>query len=328
VIAESMKALVLDESGELARLDRPVPRPGRGQVLVRMHALPINRSDLLFIEGNYEVTKPRPVVPGFEGSGRVVAAGGGLVGRLLNGRRVAAFAGDGDGTWAEYMCTEATRCAPLARATELDQGAMLLANPITASILIERARRHVGKGFVQNAAAGALGRMLIRLAARRDLAVVNVVRRDEQAEALRAIGAEHVVVSAGDFAGELRALCERLDIRFGLDAIGGDATGDLVAALGRGGTVLVYGMLSGEPCRMSADDLVFGRKTVAGFTMYEWVESTSMLAKLRVMRAAQRRLGDDLATEIRDKVPLAGFARALELARTGTSEGKILFDLS
>lgn len=73
---------------------------------------------------------------------------------------------------------------------------MLLTNPVTAWVLFARVRREGGGAFVQNAAAGALGRMLVRLAARHRVTLVNVVRRAEQADELRAEGAEHVLVSS------------------------------------------------------------------------------------------------------------------------------------
>lgn len=322
-----MQALILEETG-LRFDERPIPEPGRGQVLVRMHAAPINPNDLMFVDGTYEVVKPLPVVPGFEGSGTVVASGGGVLARMLKGRRVACTAGDGDGTWAEYMVTDATKCAPLAKKTGLDQGAMLLTNPLTAQVLLDKACAGGRRGFVQNAAAGSLGQMLVRLAARRGVVSINVVRREAQAEVLRGIGAEHVVVSGSDsFTEELRERCREHQIRFGLDAVGGAATGHLLGALEDGGDVMIYGMLSGEPCVLDVDELVFRRKRVYGFSMYEWLEATTMLGQLRAVRAAQRRLGDDLGSEIRERLTLEDFDRALELARGGGGGGKILLDL-
>src|SRR4051812_2507581 len=103
-----MKAVLLkdyDAPAEALSLAHiPVPPVRRGEVLVRMAASPINPSDLIFLKGQYGITKPLPVVPGFEGSGTVVAAGGGWLARRLVGKRVACRApSDGHGTWAEYM---------------------------------------------------------------------------------------------------------------------------------------------------------------------------------------------------------------------------------
>jgi NADPH2:quinone reductase len=318
-----MTAVIMTSRGvEVA--ERPVPTPRPGEVLIRMHAAPINPNDVMFLDGTYEVKKPVPVVPGFEGSGTVVATGGGVMARFMLGRRVACAAGDGDGTWAQYTCTAATKCAPLRKEVELDQGAMLLTNPLTAQVLLGHAKK-TGRAFVQNAAAGAIGKMLIRIAKRERITLVNIVRREDQAAAVRAIGAEHVVVSTSPQAGEeLRELCRQHDIRFGLDAIAGEATRVMMTALADRGRVMVYGMLSGKPCQVDVDDVVFRRKALVGFSMYEWVEATSMFGQLRMVTAAQRRLGDDLRSEIRTKHPLAEVAAALALARGGTSDGKIL----
>jgi NADPH:quinone reductase-like Zn-dependent oxidoreductase len=151
------------------------------------------------------------------------------------------------------------------------------------------------------------------------------VRRPEQAAALQALGAEHVVLStAPDADATLHALCAKLGVTYAFDAIAGDATDQLARALPTGGHVLVYGMLSGQPCHVDGNALVFRRLHVEGFTMYAWLEHTSMLGQLRTVRAAQRRLGDDLRSEVRATRPLADHVAALALARGSTSGGKVL----
>jgi NADPH2:quinone reductase len=324
-LPSSMKGLASIEGG-VELVERPVPKPERGQVLVRMRAAPINPNDLMFLDGDYEVKKPLGTIAGFEGSGTVVATGGGAIARYLLGRDVACAAGDGDGTWAEYAAVSAMRCAPIDKATDRRQAAMLLTNPLTACVLLETARRAGHRAFVQNAAAGAIGKMLVRLCARGGLPLVNLVRRTEQAEALRAIGAEHVVVSSHADADErLRELCERHSVRFAFDAVAGESTGQLARAIGMGGRILVYGMLSGAPCQIDPNVLVFRRLHLDGFTMYEWLEKTSLFAKLRTLGVAQRRLADDLRSEIRVTKSLQEHAEAIALARGATSEGKVLF---
>src|SRR5512144_1581053 len=112
-VPKNMQAVLLPrDDGSLTVDQITVPSPGRGEVLVRMAATPINPSDLGFLQGSYGFQKPFPVVPGFEGSGTVVAAGSGLLPHLLLGRRVACSTAAG-GAWAEYMVTPATTCFPL-----------------------------------------------------------------------------------------------------------------------------------------------------------------------------------------------------------------------
>src|SRR5436190_21627407 len=104
-----MKRVVFERPGPPAEMlhvedDGPAPQPGRGEVLVRMLASPINPSDLMYIGGKYGIKPRLPATPGFEGVGVVKRNGGGLLGRLRNGKRVAVIS-DRVGNWAEYTVT-------------------------------------------------------------------------------------------------------------------------------------------------------------------------------------------------------------------------------
>src|SRR5215210_6041310 len=149
-IPEKMRAVVLSEYHQDVRdairglqvLERPVPRPRRGQVLVKIAAAPCNPSDLLLLQGKYGTLKTLPSVPGWEGAGIVVANGGGLLGRWLFGKRVACgVRSDRDGTWAEYVVVNADNCIALKSAVPFEQGASLIINPFTALAMLETARR-------------------------------------------------------------------------------------------------------------------------------------------------------------------------------------------
>ena len=217
--------------------EKPVPRPGKGQVLIKIAAAPINPSDLVFLRGLYGAKKSLPVVPGLEGSGVVVAAGGGLQARWLLGRRVACAAPpSGDGTWAEFMVTSAALCFPLGKGVSLEQGAMSFVNPLTAWALVDLARRGGHQAVAQTAAASALGRMILRLTPRFGIQVIHIVRRGEQVELLRSDGAEQVLNSnCPAFDSELHRLCTRLNVRLAFDAVAGEMSNRLVRALAPGG---------------------------------------------------------------------------------------------
>jgi NADPH2:quinone reductase len=116
-IPEQMRAIVLDSYSGVEGLhveQRPVPKPGENEVLVKVAVTSINPSDLAFLEGLYGSQKPTPIVPGLEGAGTVVKAGSGLMGRYLNGKRVACVGQDrGDGVGTEYMVTSTKYALPL-----------------------------------------------------------------------------------------------------------------------------------------------------------------------------------------------------------------------
>src|SRR5260370_10669905 len=164
-------------------VEMPVPRPGPGQVLVRVYASPVHPSDYFFLHGFYSFKKPLPAVPGFEGTGTVVEAGAGLLPRLLKGKRVAcsaAAAGIAGGMWAEYVATSAQLCVPLRKSVTLEQGATMLVNPLTAWALMEEARRGGHRAVVQPGAASALGRRIGGLGQRDSISGLSAARRSER----------------------------------------------------------------------------------------------------------------------------------------------------
>ena len=330
-IPETMRAVELRsyEGGDdaLALAELAVPRTGAGQVLVRVAAAPVNPSDLAFLRGAYGIRKRLPVVPGFEGSGEVVAAGGGFRARRLVGRRVACAAtAGGDGTWAEYVLTDASHCIPLGRDTNVEQASMMIVNPFTAWALLGMAEGLRAPAVVQTAAASALGRMIQRLATKRGLRVVNVVRRPGQVALLESEGAEHVLDSSGeDFDGRLRGLCKQLRASVLFDAVAGGLTGRVLSAMPAGSTALVYGALSMQPCALDPRSLIFERKSARGFWLSDWLRGAGVLTKLRAARNVQRLLKDELRTEVRERLPLEDAAAGVRRYAREMTGGKILF---
>src|SRR3954470_24525845 len=206
-IPKTMRALVLREQRDniveairgLEIQERVIPELRRGQVLVKIAAAPCNPSDLLLLQGKYGTLKKLPSVPGWEGAGTVVATGGGLLGRWLMGRRVAcAVRSDRDGTWAEYVLANVNNCIAVKSALPIEQAACLIINPLTALAMLETARRAGHRAAVHTAGAGQLGRMMIAMADDLNYSLINVVRRDAQAEIVRSLGAKHVLNSTSE----------------------------------------------------------------------------------------------------------------------------------
>jgi NADPH:quinone reductase-like Zn-dependent oxidoreductase len=295
-------------------------------VLVRVAAAPINPSDLSFLQGNYGLRKPLPVVPGFEGSGTVVAAGSGLLPRFYLGRRVACAVQDGrDGTWAEYVVVPAATCLPLPKEVSLEAGAMSLVNPLTAWAFFETARRGGHKAMANTAAASALGRMVLRFGLRTGFPVVHIVRRPEQADLMRGLGAGNVLDSSTpDFPELLRKVFSRVGVTLAWDALGGEMTGQLLEALPRGGHVLVYGWLSGARTTSDVGALIFDGKQVGGFWLTSWLAQGGTLRTLRAINAVRRHLPDELASEVQARYPLAEAQAAVESYTAAMTQGKVL----
>jgi len=331
-IPETIRALELrsyeyDNLGEaLSPVEKPCPRPGKGEVLVRITAAPVNPSDLMFLRGLYGVRRPLPTVPGFEGGGTVVAAGGGLWARALLGRRVSCgVTGSGDGTWSEYTVVPVTNCFPLGKHTSNFQGAMMLVNPMTAWALVDLARCGGHRAIVQTAAVSALGGMIRRLAGQFDLPVINVVRRAAQVEQLRAQGATYVLnSSAPEFDQQLREVCHRLGATLALDAVAGEMPDRLLSVMPRGARVTVYGALSGKPSPIDPGALIFRQQQVDGFWLTDWIKQQSLLEQLRAGSMVQRLLRSELKTTVRAALPLEDALRGIDLYTENMSAGKVL----
>ena len=336
MIPGKMRAVVLSEYRKevadairgLQVLERPVPKPRRGQVLVKISAAPCNPSDLLLLQGKYGTLKTLPSVPGWEGAGKVVATGGGLLGRWLLGKRVAcAVRSDRDGTWAEYVVANADNCIPLKSAVPIEQGASLIINPLTGLAMVETARRGGHRAAVHTVGASQLGRMMIAMAADMDYPLINVVRREEQAEIIRALGAKHVLNSTGEgFANVLKALCERLKATAAFEAVAGEMTGIVLNAMPAGSTVYVYGALSQEACgNIDPIELVFHDKTLTGFFLGNWLDRRGSIGILRAASRVQRMIIDErIGTTVQRRLKLDEVIEGLLLYVGNMTEGKVL----
>jgi NADPH2:quinone reductase len=327
IIPDSMQAVQLDkDGGPLTVREIPVPRPGSGEVLVRMAASPINPSDLGFIEGGHGYEKTFPVVPGGEGSGTVIAAGSGLLPNLLLGRRVAcAKPSTGDGAWAEYMLTRASQCVPLKKNISFEKGAMLIVNPLTALVFFDILKHGRHAAFVNTAAASALGRMMVRLASKKSIPLINVVRRAEQTEMLYSLGAKHVLVSSEmDFGAKLSTLAHQLKATLFLDAISGEFTQQLIDAAPDNSLILLYSNLSRLPARIAPHSLWRHNIRVEGFYLGTWAAKQSLLKKLSLSLEVQNQVNTDLQVTINKRLPLTSVNEALYLYQKNMTAGKIL----
>jgi NADPH:quinone reductase-like Zn-dependent oxidoreductase len=224
------------------------------------------------------------------------------------------------------MLADAAQCIPLRKDTDIEQASMMIINPFTAWALLGLSKELRAPAVVQTAAASALGRMIQRLAKKRGVGVVNVVRRPEQVALLEGEGAQYVLDStADDFDERLKELCKRLRATVAFDAVAGELTGRLLSAMPNGGTAIVYGGLSMQPCLADPRSLIFERKTVRGFWLSDWMRNAGALKKLLAAQGVQRLLKDELRTEVRARLPLE---QAPEGVRTYAGEmtgGKIIF---
>jgi NADPH:quinone reductase-like Zn-dependent oxidoreductase len=292
-----------------------------------MAASIINPADIVFLNRGGAYTKRKlPVVPGIEGSGTVVASGSGLLPKFLKGKRVSCSKPpEGNGTWGEYMLTKASLCAPLNKNVSLEKGANLVVNPMTAVIFLEMIKEGKHAAVVNTAAASQLGRMLLRLTQKKNIPLINIVRVEKQAELLRSLGAEYVLVSTNvDFDQELTELTHRLNATLILDAISGEFTQRLMDASPAGSLILNYANLSRSPMSIEPNSLWSYNRRIEGFYLANWASKQNMINILRVTQQVQKLVDTDLSTDFQKCIPFAKAQEGLEHYQKDMTGGKIL----
>jgi NADPH2:quinone reductase len=230
---------------ELSLHDVPVPVPGDDEVLVRVEASPINPSDLGVLTAGADLstatvtgTPERPVVTasmgavaglsaridkslpvGNEGAGTVVAAGSSPAAQTLLGTTVGIAGG---GMYSQYRVVDARACLVLPEGATAKDGASSFVNPLTALGMVETMRREGHSALVHTAAASNLGQMLVKLCLADGIPLVNIVRKPDQEQLLRSLGAVHVCNSGSpSFTADLISALTATSATLGFDATGG-----------------------------------------------------------------------------------------------------------
>jgi len=317
--ATTMRALVHHEFGDpsevLAVEERPLPQPGAGEVRVRMLLSPIHNHDLWTVRGTYGFKPELPAQAGTEALGVVDAVGEGVE-QLTVGQRV--VTGGTFGVWAEYFVTRAAGLIPVPDGLPDESAAQLVSMPFSAISLLESLGLSEGDWLIQNAANGAVGRMVAQLGAARGLNVVGLVRRSAGVEELRAQGIERVV--ATDDAGwrdRLAQITGGAPITAGVDSVGGSSAGDVLSTLAENGTLVVFGAMASPTLELASGDIIFKQATVKGF----WGSVVS-----REMPADQRgRLFQELFARLQDgtlTLPVAGVHGLDDIAGAVAASGE------
>lgn len=299
---ETMKRVVLVQpDADMSKVQMeveevPVPTPRNGEVLIRVSAAPVNPSDY----GEWK-TVPKSgefkrTALGKEGSGVVVGSTN-MMGRRLLGTNVGFVKlPKGQGAYSEYVTANVMQAVfPMPKDVPVEDCCSFFVNPYTVYGMLDTMKKNGSPGLVHGAAASQLGKMMVKACLERNIPLVNLVRREEQAELLRGLGAQYVVVTGNktkeEWQGELSALIKELDISIAFDPIAGEMTGELLSLMPPGGACHVYGVLSGKPvCAVHPLDLIYRNKKLEGFFLTRWIigdgGTLGMLGRLRAAAAS------------------------------------------
>ncbi len=303
---------------------QPWPRPARGEVVVQMRAAPINPADLNQIEGKYPVRAELPATPGFEGAG-VVAELGKNVSNLTIGALV--ILPHNLGTWREALAVEAGELVVVPPGIDPVQAAMLKINPLTAWRLLHGyVKLEHDEWLIQNAANSAAGRAVIQIGRELGLKTVNVVRRAEMVDELKAEGGDVVLVDGEKLREEVRAQTGGAKIRLGLNAVGGESALRLANCLAPSGTLVTYGAMSLQPLKIPTGLFIFKDLRFRGIWINKWYDNATHAERIGafgpVFEMAKRGV---LKMKVESVHPLADFKAAVTRAGEGQRSGKIVF---
>jgi NADPH2:quinone reductase len=272
-----MLSVIHKRFGDPARVlethDSAFLQPGPGQVRIRMTLASIHNHDLLTVAGLYGYKPDLPSVAGTEATGTIDALGEGVSG-FSPGQRIAVSGVRG--AWAEYFLAPAASLVPLPDAISDETAAQLISMPLSALVLLEYLGVSEGQWVIQNAATGAVAKVLAMIAAHKGVNVVNVVRRPAAIAELQTLGIDHVVSSADSgWQDTVRSMTGSSPIVAAVDGVGGTSAGDLMSLVGENGTLVSFGGMSGEPLQIASRDLVFKQAAVKGF----WLAKIMQTAK-------------------------------------------------
>ena len=328
-MSRNISAAVYEKHGNPADVlhveTRPWPTPAADEAVVKMYAAPINPADLNQIEGKYPVRPELPATPGFEGAGIVVELGAGVKG-LTSGALV--ILPHNIGTWRDAVAVKAGELVVVPDGIQPVQAAMLKINPLTAwRLLHDYVDLQKGDWIIQNAANSATGRDVIQIAHELGYKTVNVVRRAELVDELRAEGGEVVLVDGDNVREEVKSATGSASIRLGLNSVGGDSALRLANCLAPGGTLVSFGAMSLQPLKIPTGLLIFKDLRFRGIWINKWYDNATPSERMETFRRlfdmVQRGL---LKTKVEKAYPLGEVKAAVAHAAQSKRSGKIIFE--
>jgi trans-2-enoyl-CoA reductase len=290
-----------------------------------MRAAPINPADLNQIEGKYPVRSELPATPGFEGAGVVVDLGPNVTNIAVGDLVILPH---NVGTWRDAVAVKAEDLVVVPAEIEPVDAAMLKINPMTAwRLLHDYIDLKKGDWLIQNAANSAAGRAVIQIARELGYKTVNVVRRAELIDELRAEGGDVVLVDGENLREEVKAATGGAPIRLGLNAVGGDSALALANCLAPGSTLVTFGAMSLQPLKIPNGLLIFKDLRFRGIWINKWYDNATQEQRMEAFRPlfemARRGL---LKTKVEKAYPLSKAKGAVTHAAQGKRSGKIIFE--
>lgn len=318
-----MHAIVVKRTGGpevLEYVEKEQPKPGTGEVLVRLQAIGVNFIDVYHRTGLYKLDLP--FTPGSEGAGTVEEIGTGVSG-LRKGDRVAWAMSVG--SYAEYAVVQSSKLVPIPQGIDERTAAAAMLQGMTAHYLVTSTYAlQKGNTALVHAAAGGVGGLLVQMAKLRGARVIGTVGSAEKAKIAKGDGADEVInYKEQDFEAEVMRLTDRHGVNVVYDSVGKTTFDKSVNCVTRRGLLALFGQSSGpvppfDPARLAKNGIFLTRPSLAHYTaerdellwraweLFAWISDGSV--KLRIDR----------------ELPLREAATAHRLLESRETKGKLL----
>jgi putative PIG3 family NAD(P)H quinone oxidoreductase len=250
----------------LRPVESAVPKPGPGQVLVKVAAAGVNRPDVLQRLGRYQPPEGASLIPGLEIAGTVVALGDGAAGGTLGAEVCALVTGGG---YAEYCLADSRHCLPVPDGLPLAQAAAMPETLFTVwHNVFERGAARGGETLLVHGGTSGIGTMAIKLGKLFSLTVIVTCGSDAKCAAARQLGADHAInYRTHDFVHEVKALTGGEGAELVLDMVAGDYTQRNLDCLGVSGRLVTIATLGGTQAAVNMAGLMVRRQTITGSTL-------------------------------------------------------------
>jgi NADPH2:quinone reductase len=327
---ESMQAIEITQPGapEVLQLgERPMPVPGPGQVLIKVHAAGINRPDVLQRTGNYPVPKGASDIPGLEIAGEIVS------GDLLNcpleaGDRVCALVQGGG--YAEYCIADIGLCLPVPAGMSLVEAASLPETFFTVwSNVFDRGLLSPGETFMVQGGSSGIGVTAIQLAKALGHTVYATAGSDEKCRACEALGADRAInYKTEDFVDVVKQATAGRGVDVILDMVGGDYVPREIGCLADDGRLVFIALLGGGKATVPLGQILMRRLTLTGSTL----RPRPVAFKAAIATKLRERVwplldAGHIKPVIYQTFPLADAARAHALMESSSHVGKIVLEV-
>ncbi|OMJ69780.1 hypothetical protein SteCoe_32395 [Stentor coeruleus] len=269
----------------------PMPIPGSGQALIKVHVSPISYQDIDTIQKSNPCTLISTVL-GIEGSGVVIQENKSIFSKKNKGKKVSFMVLDSflPGTWAEYVICDEKCFMVLNDNIDFLHGCSLMLNPLTIFMMHERIKKNNHKSVVFTNSGTDLGVMFIKWCHFNNLISIHIVQTGTEKAKLEVLAVENVlVIESENFNEDLQSLISKLNPTIAFDSIGGSLAGAIFNLMPENSEFYLYGNISDEPIQgLNPTSFIFSGKTLKGLRFKEWFDDLNTLKRYKYYKKIQK----------------------------------------